>query len=637
MIHYDCFSNPSYSNFIPPQAQFEAEQIQEEELFEDISSLHMSQQDIKDSSDLSAQETPRKTAARLLDCLMCSCPPGSVSLQALPLIAQLVNAPSADLWDTEKALLALGTLAGNPDGALAEHLPSIHLSVLALLSSGTESAEVKETACWCLARHAGWIFESCEGSFAHASIAYDELVGVYLSPLVETLHLAMQQPNTRLQSSATSALVELYYAGGPEMARYVPGSCAAVRTCQGVYGHRGYALLCDLLESLSHACSDDAMFAKEVGPSVDHIMTRVPQLDSSNCMLYPLFEVLISIVPRLGSSFQSHVGPLTCAAYCIASSTLNTLMDSSGTAVAYHGFAVKAVDVLCAVLESLSGYGALAAFQQCHMPQLGGTPMQALLSVGVQAATLPRGSGSKEGSGEEHMAVVSAGLGLVADVLRCYGEEGEARSRVTEVVQVAMASVHGNRLTPTTMGLYNNAMWLLYHCFVLSEALGVHRDAAADAALQLIVPLTHDPRCDASLRCNFAALLGALASAAPSRLSTALAEVVIPWCSFCCDYDRDGGPGKTWDDVAGERRAAVTGLVRALALQPALVVAADVYRPLVLALVAVVDLVDMEKSTAPGTAPGLLPLVRVVRSSTAQWDDVVRSLSSEMQAVALSL
>ena len=49
-------------------------------------------------------------------------------------------------------------------------------------------------------------------------------------------------------------------------------SCAAVRACQGVYGHRGYALLCDLLESLSHSCVDNDVFAKEIGPSVEHII-----------------------------------------------------------------------------------------------------------------------------------------------------------------------------------------------------------------------------------------------------------------------------------------------------------------------------------------------------------------------------
>ena len=58
----------------------------EEELAEDISSLHQAAQDAKDASELSVRETSRKTSARLLDALAECCVEDSVSTVALPII-----------------------------------------------------------------------------------------------------------------------------------------------------------------------------------------------------------------------------------------------------------------------------------------------------------------------------------------------------------------------------------------------------------------------------------------------------------------------------------------------------------------------------------------------------------------------
>ena len=320
-------------------------------------------------------------------------------------------------WDMERGLLALGTLASAPGSNLLRELPNMHLAVLQVLGRPDMPAEVRAIAAWVLSRHIGWLFSACEGSFRHADIPYDVLIDQYLSPLVQALFACMMHESSRLQAAAVSALSILYDLGGPEMSRYMDACCGAVVTCQAHYGHRSYALLCDLLQYLCALCPSPERSTPLVStlPSVVH---RALSLDTQNFMLFPIFDALVCIVPRVAAHFQQYVTSTVSIALQIASKTISTLerdanknrsnsnSDSSSSGgssgssggnnsssssnssrsgsssfmngntdqtsgeIVYEEFAGKAFELLCSVLENLESYGAVETFRRCNIPEI---------------------------------------------------------------------------------------------------------------------------------------------------------------------------------------------------------------------------------------------------------------------------
>ena len=358
----------------------------------------------------------------------------------------------------------------------------------------------------------------------------------------------------------------------------------------------------------------------------------------------------------LVSSQISNKRPLFCP--CMSIFCLSThrapLCSSTSSAVAYPDFAVKSIDVLCSILEGLSRYGALQAYRDCSLPDLlvlgvpTDRPIDAMLGLAQAALVLTSTHDSDsrdQGSGSGGLAVPTAGFGLTGDLLRLYGAAGDMaiQALVPGVVQTCLAALRANRLIPSSMALYNNVVWVLQLCFALPNALGADVGSAADATLSQLLPSMHDPRCDYTLRCNLAALLGAVVKAAPTQAAAVAVDVVVPWAGFVVEFDRDGGIGACWSDVSTERLVAVGGLVELLGLQPGLLGQKEIFEAVVGAVVAAVDLVDMEKAgagagaaAAAATAPGLLPLVLAMKGAAGQamWTQVVSDLDSESRAVA---
>ena len=116
--------------------------------------------------------------------------------------------------------------------------------------------------------------------------------------------------------------------------------------------------------------------------------------------------------------------------------------------------------------------------------------------------------------------------------------------------------------------------------------------------LDQIIPVVHDPRCDYTLRCNLAALLGAMSIRAAPTVAPHLSDFLRHWCQFLSDFDRDGSVGEQWANMSSERLLALRGLVMAVEANGLrFIEKADHLKCLVSMCVAAVDVIDMERDT----------------------------------------
>jgi len=321
-----------------------------------------SDNEAKESSELSSKWTLRKQSALLLDTVALSFPPLEVLAVALPRI-QTCFQDTGDILIRESGMLALGALSTGCIDAMLSYLPD--LCPFFLQSLENPLPEMRSITCWAVSRYCSLL-----GQFDQFSTNKGTGIAIY-QQLFQALRAAMFDHKPKVQVAACSALClfveHSFYVSEevnilePALPQLFTDICRAFE----VYGHKASLILIDMISTLADTLKD-AMRNKQFSDMYLSILVgKLGQLDVTDMRLFPLLECFTSLLPVIGLDAQSYVYVIYRRCLDIATNIFRLYStppaDQLSADLPSKDFAICAIDVLSSLNEGLDSLFATLA------------------------------------------------------------------------------------------------------------------------------------------------------------------------------------------------------------------------------------------------------------------------------------
>lgn len=515
--------------------------------------------DDDDFDDDGNEWTLRKCAAASLDALA-NLYGGEIILPSLlPALEQGLQ-QTADPWQQEACILALGAVA---EGCLEEmntHMGQIHPYLMHLLSSTDQQQQllpqVKCMAAWTAGQYAGWAVEQVQSGTQGHVLA--ELTKILLRNLLDS--------HPKVQVACCAAFGVVVGAAGDLMAPYLEPVYQALATALSRYHGQSLLTLFDVFGTMGECCGPaiaEGHLPSLYVPPLLRLWDGLAKRDPSDRTLLPLMESMASIALASGMNFQPYALECFDNAMCIIESVTLLLMTTGEYHHSNHNQNEEDVDpIICAadlldsLVEGLGGnFAALLSSSVRYGPhflnvllvlcqhEITGVRMSALALLGDLARNAP--------------SVLEPALApLIKEAIECIDllQPSVAINAVWAVGEICVRCV-GNAplLEPFAPALLQNAITLLVGYGVTDGGGGADTDGnpwggGGDQPRGCVIP---------GLSENSAACIGRLSMVHPQFVAADLPRFLCRWCD---------GMAKIRDNT--ERRDAFQGFIQAVYANP---------------------------------------------------------------------
>ncbi|CAM9750697.1 unnamed protein product, partial [Scytosiphon promiscuus] len=448
----------------------------------------------------------RKCAAAAVDNLSTTFGPDRVLPALLPALEERLA--SADVWQRESAMLALGAASEGCLDGLGPHLPV--LFGFLIQQQKAETPQLRSIACWF------WRL------FARVWIVSQESEEHYLVPVLRGLVERVLDSNKKVQEAACSAMSVMEEEVGYGLQGYLDPILRCFAAALAKYQTRSLIVLYDTIGTLADnagAClAQPALLAVLMPP----LMQRWNQVADDDRTLLPALECLASIVIAVGGALETYIQPIFTRCLKLTENTLvgHAAADQPGYQVEppEKEFMVCSLDLLSGMSEGLgSGFGTLLASSN-------------LLPILLQCCA------------DESVEVRQSAFAVVGELAKsCMPHLKQALPQFLE------------RLVRNL----SDAIELVYVCNNASWAIGEIANAAdkevvapwVPGIMSRLVDIISKKTTDPKLVENVCITIGRLGSAFPESLAPDLVRYCSDWCE-----------GLTMVRDRGEKEAAFKGL-----------------------------------------------------------------------------
>lgn len=261
--------------------------------------------------------TIRKQAGCLLDTISEQFVESEILPFALPAIEQRLN--SADVWDQEAAMLALGALCNGCLRGLGEQVLPL---VVAMCIKGVqhEVPEMRCMSCWFLSRCCPWFFDD------------NNAIGIDLfQQSLAAIASSLLDPSPQVQGSACISLTHFVEFAGDEMIPYLQPIMSGLPQCFVNYGIRNNVLAWDFVSTVATSVGD-ALDDTTLTPCyLPYLISRLRIAEDDNSIMIPLLECLAEVCVAIRMQMTPYAAELASRSLRIVYNSIeaNSAAESS--------------------------------------------------------------------------------------------------------------------------------------------------------------------------------------------------------------------------------------------------------------------------------------------------------------------